>query len=189
MFNATHLLKISFSDRGTIEPAPHKGVVGKDVVYHDRLVTALGAGADAASHFMIEVLPNFLYVLEVLGKEKVSQTDILYHASGSSKDMMRHLAQIGMIDMARVFAIDSRFHFGKEVFFAADFPGSCLTDSHNQAGPEKIGRVRRILAHPPAVDAARNYIILIHRSGVRARALGNEAALEAGVRRVIDGTR
>jgi hypothetical protein len=157
---------------------------------YDVVISALGVFPKENSHFMLEVLPGLLYVLEVLGSDFPAH--ILYEESSVVIEMLRHLTHIGLINASRhkllpLQSLMRGFHdarvrtegpshiFAREVFYAAQYPGSCLTHSQHYAAPETSGRVRRVLAGTLLPSERRNLVLVIHRSGERS--MTNEAHL------------
>jgi hypothetical protein len=148
---------------------------------HDRVLVVLGVYSNGNSHFIIEILPNLLYLLEVLGKNFTAT--VLYRPRSIVNQMMDHLSSIGLLNNIRLVPMGAgSTHFAHEAYFADLYPGSCLTDSQKFAGPEFTGRVRRMLASPPVPNAKRKFIRLIYRKD--SRAISNWDATVEGLRSV-----
>lgn len=219
MFNDTHILRLIGRDVHRVTPGGADSVSGalskegggtgwknststsleggQSVVFvkeYEAVISAVGLFSGANSHFILEILPGLLYILEVLGPDFPAH--ILYEETSITKDMMALLTDIGLINASHYkllplqsplrglwdHAVQTRgpaHVFAKEVFFAAHYPGSCLTHSQNYAAPETSGRVRRILAHPPAAPERRNLIIVVHRKQTGQRGMPNENELVA----------
>ena len=169
VFNATHAFRLNYA---TAKP----NGASKPVKKFDKLISIVQVYQYANSHFMIEVLPHFLYLLEVLPKD----IPVLFSNSSIVWQMCRHLSTLGLLDLSRMVLVDPKVHpFANELYFAQTYPGGCLSDSQKWSGTELAGRTKRLLA-PDLPFKERDLVILVSRQG-HSRAFSNWDALNAGL--------
>ena len=188
--NSTHVIEYTYQKYHTIPIPEQRRALFEEAIrntrYHDEVISILATYPDANSHFMLETLPNLLYLLEVLQHKQIP---ILYRESDGVtivSQMFEYLDSLNLLKgKTRIRTASNAFDYARKVYFASHYPGSCLTDSQKWAGPELTSRVKRLLASPDLNVSQRNKVILVHRSG-NTRSISNWEEMKSGLQEVID---
>ena len=192
--NATHWFKTkNVNTRGLPQTViPQSPRIFKEPI----IVAALGASAEANSHFPIEILPLLCYLLEVV--PNANNMPLLYEASGTTTSILKYMGKKGLLNFDKVIAIpgasplktnNANAAWAPRVYFAEQFPGQCVgADSQQEAPTELSNRVKRLLKPEEVPMDDRNLVIFLHRDDQRAIPPKIEKEVVAVLQRTVVGT-
>jgi hypothetical protein len=166
-YNQTHYFSKDWSTHQEPQYFNHESVI-----YIDKAINAHIVYGSAHSHFVIELLPHIIYMIQSLPKD----IPILYIKTKYCDMFLKYLEELGYLNFKRfVPTLRHKTYYVKELYISSEWP-PCQNDCQRQYSPEFYGRMYKAFVPKDLPFEQRNNIVVIDR-GTGARSLSNHGEL------------